>query len=84
MNRKHRATVRQIFSRPVPGNVRWTDFVSLMRAVGAEVRDGRGSRTRFIWPEDVAIFHRPHPSPYMDKGAVSAARKLLEDLGVTP
>jgi hypothetical protein len=55
-----------------------------MRAVGAEVREGSGSRMRFVWPEDVATFHRPHPSPYMDKGAVSAARSLLEDLGVTP
>lgn len=32
----------------------------------------------------VRIFHRPHPSPDTDKGAVSSIRKWLEENGVAP
>jgi hypothetical protein len=30
------------------------------------------------------VFHRPHPSPDTDKGAVAAIRKWLEENGVKP
>ena len=84
MNRKQQATLRQIFSRPVPANVRWTDFESLMKALGTEMREGSGSRVRFVVGDLAAVFHRPHSSPYMRKGAVKAARQLLENLRVGP
>ena len=32
----------------------------------------------------VKVFHRPHPSPDTDKGAVSSIRKWLEENGVIP
>jgi predicted HicB family RNase H-like nuclease len=32
----------------------------------------------------VRVFHRPHPSPNTDKGAVASIRKWLEQHGVEP
>jgi hypothetical protein len=32
----------------------------------------------------VRVFHRPHPLPDTDKGAVAAIRKWLEENGVKP
>jgi hypothetical protein len=34
--------------------------------------------------KDVATFHRPHPSPNTDKGAVKSVRGFLKTIGVTP
>ena len=33
---------------------------------------------------EVKVFHRPHPSPDTDKGAVASTRKWLEMHGVKP
>jgi hypothetical protein len=33
---------------------------------------------------EVRVFHRPHPSPSTDKGALSSIRKWLEQHGVLP
>jgi hypothetical protein len=30
------------------------------------------------------VFHRPHPSPATDKGAVASIRKWLKENGVEP
>ena len=32
----------------------------------------------------VRIFHRPHPSPHVDKGAVASIREWLKTKEVTP
>ena len=31
-----------------------------------------------------AVFHRPHPEPDTDKGAVKSVRRYLIEAGVTP
>jgi len=33
---------------------------------------------------EVRVFHKPHPSPNLDKGAVAALRDWFEQHGVTP
>ena len=33
---------------------------------------------------EVRVFHRPHPSPDTDKGAVASIRKWLDEHGVKP
>jgi hypothetical protein len=33
---------------------------------------------------EVRVFHRPHPSPNTDKGAVASIHKWLEQHGVVP
>ena len=84
MKRKHQRTVELLFSRPVSANVRWSDIESLFQALGAEIAEREGSRIEVFLFGVVRVFHRPHPSPDTDKGAIAAIRKWLEENGVKP
>ncbi|MCA9732908.1 MAG: type II toxin-antitoxin system HicA family toxin [Deferribacteres bacterium] len=84
MNRKQERTLKQIFSRPVNSNIKWKDIESLFTALGAEIMEREGSRVAVILFDEVKVFHRPHPSPNTDKGAVVSVRKWLEIHGVRP
>lgn len=84
MKKRHRNTLEQIFSRPVNGSIRWHDIESLFNALGAEISEREGSRIGVFLFNEVRVFHRPHPSPDTDKGAVASIRKWLEDNGVKP
>jgi HicA toxin of bacterial toxin-antitoxin, len=84
MKRKHAATLDLIFARPVSGSVKWQDIEALLVALGAEVSEREGSRIGVFLFGEVRVFHRPHPSPDTDKGAVSSIRKWLESHGVRP
>jgi hypothetical protein len=84
MKRKHRATLEQIFARPVSGSIRWSDIEALFVALGAEVSEREGSRIGVFLFGEVRVFHRPHPSPDTDKGAVASIRKWFDSHGVRP
>jgi hypothetical protein len=84
MKRKHRVTLVQIFARPVRGSVRWVDVEALFVSLGAEVSEREGSRVGVVLFGEVRVFHRPHPSPDTDKGAIASIRKWLESHGVKP
>jgi hypothetical protein len=84
MRRKHRVTLAQIFARPVSGTIRWTDIEALLTELGAEISEREGSRVAVFLFGEVQVFHRPHPSPETDKGAVAGMRKWLEGHGVKP
>lgn len=84
MQRKHRATLAAIFRRPVSGSIRWSDIEALLRALGAEISEREGSRIGVVLFDEVRVFHRPHPSPDTDKGAVASIRNWLESHGVKP
>ncbi len=84
MKRKHRKTLELIFSRPIRGSIKWNDIEAMFVALGAEVSEREGSRVAVFLFNEVRVFHRPHPTPDTDKGAVSSIRKWLESHGVTP
>ena len=84
MKRKHQRTLELIFARPVSANVRWADIEALLRELGAEFKEREGSRVEVFLFGLVRVFHRPHPSPDTDKGALAAIRKWLEENGVKP
>ena len=84
MKLKHKRILESIFSHPASGNVRWTEIVSLFRELGAEIKEREGSRVEVFLFGQVRVFHRPHPGPDTDKGAVAAIRKWLEQHGVKP
>lgn len=84
MKRKHQRTLELIFKRPVSGNVRWDDVEALFKALGATVEEAEGSRVLVRLFGDRQVFHRPHPEPTTDKGAVAAVRRWLESHGVKP
>jgi hypothetical protein len=53
-------------------------------SLGADLIEREGSRVEVYLFGVVKVFHRPHPSPDTDKGAVSAIRKWFEENGVLP
>ncbi len=56
----------------------------ILEALGAEIEEGAGSRVHVLLSGAPATFHRPHPRPDTDKGAVSDVRDYLAAQGVRP
>lgn len=84
MNNKHRKTLAAIFALPVIPSIAWADIEALFRALGAEISEGRGSRLQVDLNERFAVFHRPHPQPTTDRGAVKSVRRFLANAGGKP
>lgn len=82
MNNKHLRTLKAIFSKPVAANIRWSDIESLFIHLGAIIKEGNGSRVRININGVYATFHRPHPNPETNKGAVIDVQRLLRNAGV--
>ncbi len=82
MKRKHKKTLELIFARPISGNIKWSDIESLFIELGDEISEREGSRIGVKLLGECRVFHRPHPNPTTDKGAVASVRKWLNDNGV--
>ena len=63
-------------------SIHWRDVESLLQYLGAEMREGAGSRVAFDLHGVMAVFHRPHPQKEIDKGAVKSIQRFLETAGV--
>ena len=84
MQKRHAKTLEAIFRRPTAGTIRWADIEALFGELGAEILEREGSRIAVVLFGEVQVFHRPHPSPETDKGAVAGIRRWLENHGVKP
>jgi HicA toxin of bacterial toxin-antitoxin, len=84
LNNQHRKTLAAIFKNPVSASIKWADIEALLIALGAQVSEGSGSRVRIALNGVRAVFHRPHPQPTTDKGAVKSMRRLLTEAGAKP
>ena len=84
MNQKHQGTLAAVFDDPVRSNIAWRDIEGMLKAAGAEITEGRGSRVRFALNGVRAVFHRPHPQKETDKGAVKSVRRFLTEAEITP
>lgn len=84
MKRSHQRTLEAVYARPTSANIVWKDIEALFRVLGAEVSEREGSRVAVVLFGEVRVFHRPHPSPHTDKGAVASVRRWLEQHGVRP
>jgi hypothetical protein len=84
MNAKHFKTLTLIFSNPIRSDVLWKDIESLFLGCGGQISEGSGSRVRVELNGVFATFHRPHPQPTTDKGALKSVRRFLQNSGVTP
>ena len=60
------------------------ELAARLATLGAEVSEREGSRVGVFLFGEVRVFHRPHPSPDTDKGAVASIRKWLDEHGVKP
>jgi len=83
-NSKARKTLSAIFADPVRADIARSEVEVLLRACGALLRGGKGSRVRVLLGGMAAVFHRPHPSPCLVKAAVRDLRTFLDNAGVRP
>jgi hypothetical protein len=84
MKRAHRKTLEAVLAHPTSANIAWKDIETMLMGLGAEVSEREGSRVAIVLFNEVRVFHRPHPSPHTDKGAVASVRRWLEQHGVKP
>ena len=84
MKKKHIKTLALVFKQPVSANIDWKDIESLFIRLGAEISEREGSRIGVRLFGEIQVFHRPHPSPKTDKGAVASVREWLKRNGVMP
>ncbi len=80
---RHRKTLAEVFEDPVRANIVWNDIEKLMRALGAELTEGRGSRVRAYLNGVRAVFHRPHPRKETGRGALRSVRRFLLEAGIS-
>ena len=86
MKKNHYLVLKAIFAKPTLSNIKWREIENLLKALGAEISEGNGSRIRIrIKLNDCrAVFHRPHPKKETDKGAVASIKRFIENAGVKP
>lgn len=84
LNANQRRTLEALFETPTRANIRWDRIEALVRALGGEVTEGRGSRVRFRLGDRIATLHRPHPRPTAGKATVEDIRRFFENAGIKP
>jgi hypothetical protein len=84
MNKKQRQALDRIFEKPERSDISWNDIEGLLKALGAEISEGRGSRVRVALEDVRAVFHRPHPQRVANKAAIRSVRRFLLEAGVKP
>jgi len=84
LNSKQRKVLQAVFEHPPRSDLEWKAIETLLIALGATVREGRGSRVRVLLNDVVATFHRPHPDRVIDKGAVKSLKEYLIKANIFP
>jgi hypothetical protein len=84
VKRRYAKTLTALYTHPVSANIQWRDVEALFKELGAVVSEREGSRVGVELFGEIRVFHRPHPSPSTDKGAVASIRRWLEEHGVKP
>jgi hypothetical protein len=84
MNTRQKKTLALIFEKPTRTDLRYDDVKSLLMAVGANIREGRGSRVRFEQGAYSVHLHAPHPQKVLPKYSVELIRDFLIEIGEKP
>lgn len=82
MNSKQKKMLAAVFERPTRADILWPEIESLLRALGADLTEGRGSRLCVALGGCRMVIHRPHPSRIAGKAMVESMRRFLINTGV--
>jgi hypothetical protein len=83
LGRMQQKILRILFENPIRADIEWAAIENLLLALGAELREGRGSRVRTYLNGVRAVFHRPHPQKETDKGAIKSMRRFMTEAGIS-
>ncbi|MBA4366718.1 MAG: HicA protein [Desulfobacterium sp.] len=84
MNKKHKKTVNRVFEKPTRSDISYIEINSLLLSLDAKIKEGQGSRVKYIVNDKILSIHKPHPQKELKKYAVELVREFLENIGVTP
>ena len=84
MKKKIEQTLEKIFQRPIPANIKWQEILALFADLGVIVSERKGSRVSVELFGIIRVFHRQHPRPDMDKGAIASIKIWLKENGISP
>jgi hypothetical protein len=84
MNAKHARILQAVYTKPTLASIAFSDLEALLIALGAEVREGAGSRVVFEFNGKRWYPHRPHPGKEARRYQVEELRALLESEGIRP
>ncbi len=85
MNTKQKKTIKKIFEKPTPANIKWNDVISALKACGVEIQESAsGSRVGFVYEDARMVLHKPHPGNELKKYTVQDVRDFLIRIEVTP
>ncbi len=84
MNNRQKRTLAAIFESPLRSDVVWSDIESLVKALGGEVEERKGSAIAFALGGRRGHFHRPHPERVTDRGALRGVQTFLTATGFAP
>jgi len=81
MNSKHSKTLHSVCSKHRK-SINWDDIEKMMIALGATVREARGSGATFTLNGYSFAFHRPHPQKEAKPYQIQQLRQFLIKVGV--
>lgn len=79
LSSKRHKTMVDILTIPPKSGIKWGDVTSLVEYLGGTIKNGSGSRRRFVLQGSLFLTHQPHPANTLDKGAVNGLREWLEN-----
>lgn len=83
MSRKPDHVLRQIFSHPIPMNIKWRDVTHMFESLGAELHVVHGGREKIRLNGKEHTFHIPHGNVIDSKDEVVGIKHFLESAGIT-
>lgn len=82
LNSRQEQVRRRVFTRPTPSDIRWSEVVNMLEALGYSIKPAKGSRYRIASVSGVSmIAHRPHPGNTCNKVLVVRIRRFMEESG---
>ena len=84
---RHKKTIQKIVSRPIPPDIKWSDFQGVLLFLGYEiVTAGKtaGSRRKFYNKEkdSLILCHEPHNPAVVDRGCIKDVVQILKANGL--
>ena len=81
MQRRHQKTLDEIFQKPDRKDILWSEFLNLLRALGADITEKGGSMVGIRLNGRYAVFHKPHPGNEIYPSDLKRIRRFLVESG---
>jgi len=83
VNSKQQKILERILSKPIKSNIKWSEIISVMKGLGAEIDESRsGSRVAIHLHSLTLTLHKPHPQKEMSRRTIEDIQDFLIDTGV--